>query len=110
MMAGYRLRAGLKPKAEGYGGWDSPNGKQLTGHIAGHYLSAASLMFAATGDARVARNGVYKQNTLSIAWTAEAFLRAGKLDLARRCIDELSLYQALWDPPFLPAPSFGVNS
>src|SRR6478609_6196437 len=52
MMAGYRLRAGLKPKAEGYGGWDSPNGKQLTGHIAGHYLSAASLMFAATGDAR----------------------------------------------------------
>src|SRR5262252_3691188 len=52
MMAGYRLRAGLKPKAEGYGGWDSPNGKQLTGHIAGHYLSAASLMFAATGDTR----------------------------------------------------------
>src|SRR5438874_1029278 len=40
MMAGYRIRAGLKPKAEGYGGWDSPNGKQLTGHIAGHYLSA----------------------------------------------------------------------
>ena len=52
MMAGYRLRAGLQPKAEGYGGWDSPSGKQLTGHIAGHYLSAASLMFAATGDAR----------------------------------------------------------
>ena len=52
MMAGYRLRAGLKPKADGYGGWDSPNGKQLTGHIAGHYLSAASLMFTATGDAR----------------------------------------------------------
>jgi uncharacterized protein len=52
MMAGYRLRAGLKPKAEAYGGWDSPNGKQLTGHIAGHYLSAVSLMFAATGDPR----------------------------------------------------------
>src|SRR6476619_7667321 len=52
MMAGYRLRAGLKTKADGYGGWDSPNGKQLTGHIAGHYLSAASLMFAATGDPR----------------------------------------------------------
>jgi hypothetical protein len=56
---------------------------------------------------RVARNGIYKQNTLSIAWTAEAFLRAGNVDLARRCIDELSLYQAIWDPPFLPAPSFG---
>ncbi|HEY8073635.1 MAG TPA: hypothetical protein VIF62_05990, partial [Labilithrix sp.] len=56
---------------------------------------------------RVARNGVYKQNTLAIAWCAEAFLRAGDLALARRCIDELSLYQAVWDPPFLPAPAVG---
>src|SRR5664279_4945156 len=40
MLAGYRLRAGLEPRAKGYGGWDSVNGKQLTGHIAGHYLSA----------------------------------------------------------------------
>ncbi len=51
MMAGYRLRAGLKPKADAYGGWDAVKGKQLTGHIAGHYLSAVSLMYAATGDA-----------------------------------------------------------
>ena len=63
---------------------------------------------------RVARNGVYKQNTLSIVWCAEAFLRAWRatgdrahLRLARRCIDELSLYQAVWDPPFLPAPAHG---
>jgi len=63
---------------------------------------------------RVARNGVYKQNTLSIAWCAEAFLFAWRetraarwLHLARRCIDELSLYQAVWDPPFLPAPAHG---
>ena len=44
MLAGYRLRAGLEPKAKGYGGWDSVDGKQLTGHIGGHYLSAVSLM------------------------------------------------------------------
>ncbi len=50
MMAGYRVRAGLEPKAEGYGGWDDVNGRQLTGHIAGHYLSAVSFMYAATGD------------------------------------------------------------
>lgn len=63
---------------------------------------------------RVARNGVYKQNTLSIFWSAEAFLhawratgRASYLRLARRCVDELSLYQAVWDPPFLPAPAHG---
>ncbi len=51
MLAYYRQRAGLQPKAEPYGGWDGP-GRNLTGHIAGHYLSALSLMYAATGDAR----------------------------------------------------------
>lgn len=51
MLAYYRKRAGLAPKAEGYGGWDG-DGKNLTGHIAGHYLSAVSLMYAATGDGR----------------------------------------------------------
>jgi len=59
MMAGYRLRAGLEPKAKGYGGWDSVNGKQLTGHIAGHYLSAISLMYAATGDLRFKERADY---------------------------------------------------
>src|SRR5262249_25571187 len=39
MMAYYRQRAGLQPKAQGYGGWDG-DGRNLTGHIAGHYLSA----------------------------------------------------------------------
>ncbi len=51
MMAYFRQQAGLLPKAKGYDGWDG-DGKNLTGHIAGHYLSAVSLMFAATGDAR----------------------------------------------------------
>lgn len=51
MLAYYRKRAGLEPRAQGYGGWDG-DGKNLTGHIAGHYLSAVSLMYAATGDAR----------------------------------------------------------
>jgi uncharacterized protein len=51
MMAFYRTRAGLQPKAQPYGGWDGP-GHNLTGHIAGHHLSAVSLMYRATGDAR----------------------------------------------------------
>src|ERR1700749_5059138 len=51
MLAFLRQRAGLDPKAQGYGGWDGP-GRQLTGHIAGHYLSAVSLMYTTTGDAR----------------------------------------------------------
>ena len=59
MLAGYRLRAGLAPKAKGYGGWDSVEGKQLTGHIGGHYLSAVSLMWAATGDPRFKERADY---------------------------------------------------
>src|SRR6478736_6220510 len=47
-----RVRAGLEPKGQsGYGGWDG-DGRQLTGHIAGHYLSAISYMYAATGNPR----------------------------------------------------------
>ncbi len=51
MLAYYRIRAGLAPKAPGYTGWDG-DGRNLTGHIAGHHLSAVSLMYLATGDAR----------------------------------------------------------
>lgn len=67
-----------------------------------------------TPGTKVERNGVYKQNTLGIAWTAEAFFRGWRatgetrfLRLARRCMGELSLYQAVWSPAFLPAPGFG---
>jgi DUF1680 family protein len=54
-----RKRAGLEPKAkEGYGGWDG-GGRNLTGHIAGHYLSAVSYMYAATGDPRFKERADY---------------------------------------------------
>src|SRR5215813_8522073 len=58
MMAYYRKRAGLEPKAPGYTGWDG-DGRNLTGHIAGHYLSAVSLMYAATGDVRFKERADY---------------------------------------------------
>ncbi|MEW6209481.1 MAG: beta-L-arabinofuranosidase domain-containing protein [Acidobacteriota bacterium] len=58
MMAFYRKRAGLEPKAAPYGGWDG-DGKNLTGHIGGHYLSAVSFMYAATGDHRFKERADY---------------------------------------------------
>ncbi len=58
MMAFLRKSAGLEPKAQGYGGWDGP-GRQLTGHIAGHYLSGVSLMYASTGDVRFKQRADY---------------------------------------------------
>ena len=58
MLAYYRELAGLEPKAKPYGGWDG-GGRNLTGHIAGHYLSAVSLMWAATGDERFKKRADY---------------------------------------------------
>ena len=63
MLAFYRVRAGLPQKAEPYGGWDG-DGRQLTGHIAGHYLSGVSLMWAATGDPRYKARAEYIVNEL----------------------------------------------
>jgi hypothetical protein len=62
----------------------------------------------------ITRNGVYKSNTFSPFWCAEAFLAAHRvlggrryLALGRRCLDELSLYQQVWEPPTIPAPTHG---
>ena len=46
LLAPYRKEAGLIPKAESYKNWDG-----LDGHIAGHYLTAMAMNFAATGNA-----------------------------------------------------------
>jgi DUF1680 family protein len=49
LLAWFRKEAGLEPRAPVYGGWES---QKLAGHSLGHYLSACSLTFRATGDAR----------------------------------------------------------
>jgi DUF1680 family protein len=43
----FHRNAGLPAKDSVYGGWESEG---LSGHTLGHYLSAASLMYATTGD------------------------------------------------------------
>src|SRR5262252_4273162 len=65
MMAFYRVRAGLAQKAQPYDGWDG-GGRNLTGHIAGHHLSAVSLMYLATGDARFRQRADYVVRELSV--------------------------------------------
>jgi rhamnogalacturonyl hydrolase YesR len=63
---------------------------------------------------KIERNGLYKQNNLSIYWTAEALLECyhitGKsiyLEWGKRTIDELSMYQQVWQPPFIYVPALG---
>ncbi|MCX6345720.1 MAG: glycoside hydrolase family 127 protein [Armatimonadetes bacterium] len=49
LLSRFREFAGLEPKGEIYGGWESGG---LSGHSLGHYLTACSLMYQATGDQR----------------------------------------------------------
>ena len=58
MLHNFRVTAGLPSGAKPYGGWEDPN-CELRGHAAGHYLSALSLMHAATGDAEMKRRADY---------------------------------------------------
>jgi uncharacterized protein len=51
LLYSFRVNAGLPTQAKPYGGWEAPSG-ELRGHAVGHYLSACSLMYASTGDAR----------------------------------------------------------
>lgn len=60
------------------------------------------------------RNNMFKQNTLSIYWTAEALLASYRatndrkyLAWGRRALDELSMHQQVWQPPFIYVPALG---
>jgi len=50
LLAPYMKEAGLKPKADNYTNWENTG---LDGHIGGHYLSALSFMYAATGNSEI---------------------------------------------------------
>jgi len=57
---------------------------------------------------------LYPHNTLSIQWSAEAFLKAYQLfnnkiylEHGEYCLNILSLYQQVWSPPFLDFYAFG---
>ena len=50
LLAPYLKEAGLKPKADNYTNWENTG---LDGHVGGHYLSALSFMWAATGNEEI---------------------------------------------------------
>ncbi|MFT4077121.1 MAG: glycoside hydrolase family 127 protein [Asticcacaulis sp.] len=59
----FRKGAGLKPKAEAYGGWEQDT---IAGHSLGHYLSAISLMYAQTGDPVLKQRAAYVIDELAL--------------------------------------------
>ena len=106
MLAYYRERAGLPRKAEPYDGWDG-GGRNLTGHIAGHYLSAVSLMWAATGEPRLKERADYMVRELKVVQDKhgdgylsaleggrEAFARLARGEIQSAAFD----LNGLWSP------------
>jgi hypothetical protein len=67
LLHNFRTSAGLKPKGEVYGGWESDT---IAGHTLGHYLTALSLMHAQTGDAECQRRVDYIVDELAEAQRA----------------------------------------
>jgi DUF1680 family protein len=104
LLAPFLREAGLEPRAENYGSWEST---ALAGHIGGHCLSALALLAAATGEAEPRRRLDYMVAELARAQThcgtgylggipggAALFagLRSGGVEAAR----ELARHWAPW--------------
>lgn len=89
MLAYYRSEAGLEPKAKPYNGWDG-GGRNLTGHLAGHYLSAVSLMFASTGDERFKERADYIVQELKAVQDKHGDGYLSALSDGRKCWDAVS--------------------
>jgi DUF1680 family protein len=78
LLHNFRINAGLQPKAPVYGGWESVQmwaDIRAHGHTLGHYLTAASLMYASTG------HDVMKQRVDYMVGELKQCQRAGKTGL-----------------------------
>ncbi len=86
-LAWFRKEAGLEPKGEVYGGWES---MQIAGHSLGHYLSACSQMYASTGDERFLERVNYVVDELEIVQQAGGTGYAMATPEGKRVFDEVS--------------------
>jgi hypothetical protein len=78
------------------------------------YWSCSRVLDSLVGK-KIARNDQFKQNTLSMFWTAEALMATYKvtedkkyLETGERVLDELLMYQASWQPPFIAIHALGA--
>ena len=100
LLRNFRVNAGLPAEAKPYGGWEEPN-CELRGHSVGHYLSACSLMFASTGDARfkervdkIVAGFAECQNALATNGSHAGYLSA----FPESFIDRVENRQPVWAP------------
>jgi len=83
----FRLYAGLEPKAPIYGGWETGG---VSGHTLGHYLSACSMGYAATGDGRLRERVEYIVGELALCQSKHPDGYVGAIPEADRIFREVS--------------------
>lgn len=87
LLAWFRKEAGLKQKAEVYGGWES---KGVAGHTLGHYLSACALMYRATNDVRLLEKINYIVDELALIQAANGDGYVAAIPEGRRIFTEIA--------------------
>ena len=81
----FRLSAGLKPKADAYGGWEEKVGRML-----GHYLSACAMYARATSDTSFLQRQSYVVSQLAECQRANGAGYVGGVADARRIFTEIA--------------------
>lgn len=92
----FRINAGIPSSAQPLGGWEAPD-CELRGHYAGgHYLSAAALMYASSGDEELKN----KANRVVVGLgECQAALKSGYLSaFPIEFFDRLRERQRVWAP------------
>lgn len=87
LMAPVRREAGLPPKAKVYGGWEQQG---VASHSLGHYLSAAAMQYAATGDDRFKERAAYLVKEMAECQKANGNGYAAGIPGGKKALDEVS--------------------
>lgn len=95
----YLREAGLPTAAKTYPNWEATG---LDGHIAGHYISALSLMYASTGDAKLSQRLVYMLNELKKCQEANGSGYLGSVPGSKQLWQEIAAGT-------IQADNFGLN-
>ena len=95
LLSRFRSEAGLKPKAEPYGGWENPALKRdrwiaLPGHILAFWMSGAAMTVEATGDEELKRRLLYVVDELEAVQNAHGCGYALATKNGRRAYAEIA--------------------
>lgn len=84
-LATFRKEAGLEPKGEHYGGWESSS---IAGHSLGHYLSACAMMYQSTNNTEFLERVNYMTDELAAVQEAAGDGYIGAFPGGKRVFEE----------------------